>query len=79
MTPNEIQTICALAGFAALACLIRAAYALLHWSSARHLAHLDAHYRAFAMIAQANRQVRRDAELERAVCALEVQWGVRRG
>ncbi|QDI03443.1 hypothetical protein E4A48_06825 [Xanthomonas cerealis pv. cerealis] len=40
---------------------------------------LDADYRAFAMIAQAKRQVRRDAELERAVCALEVQWGVRRG
>ncbi|WP_268748141.1 hypothetical protein [Xanthomonas cerealis] len=40
---------------------------------------LDPEYRAFAMIAQAKRQLRRDAELERAVCALEVQWGVRRG
>ncbi|KWV10717.1 hypothetical protein ISN34_12180 [Xanthomonas translucens pv. translucens] len=52
---------------------------LVAWSRAHRLRRLDSDYRAFAMIAQAKRQVCRDAELERAVCALEVQWGVRRG
>ncbi len=52
---------------------------LVAWSRAQLLRRLDPEYRAFAMIAQAKRQLRRDAELERAVCALEVQWGVRRG
>jgi len=50
---------------------------LVAWSSAQRLRRLDAEYRAFAMIAQAKRQVRRDAELERTVCALEAQWAVR--
>jgi len=55
VTPNDIQAICALAGFAALACLIRAAYALLQWSNARHLAQLDTEYRAFVMVEEAKR------------------------
>jgi hypothetical protein len=49
------------------------------WHRDRRIYRAHAEYRAFVMIAQAKRQVRRDAELERAVCALEVQWGVRRG
>jgi hypothetical protein len=52
---------------------------LVAWSRAQRLRRLDSDYRVFAMIAHAKRQVRRDAELERAVCALEAQWGLGNG
>ncbi|MBB4124873.1 hypothetical protein GGR77_000144 [Xanthomonas translucens] len=62
----------------AIATVLLGVARLVAWSRAQRLRRLDADYRAFAMVAQAKRQVRHDAELERAVCALEAQWGVRR-
>lgn len=63
----------------AIATVALGAVRLVAWSRAQRLRRLDADYRAFVMVAQAKRQVRRDADLERAVCALEAQWGVRNG
>ncbi|QSQ40405.1 hypothetical protein ISN35_15390 [Xanthomonas translucens pv. undulosa] len=63
----------------ALYLIFRAVFAFLRWQERRFADQLEADFRAFVMVEEAKRQFRRDAELERSVCALEVQWGVRRG
>jgi hypothetical protein len=71
---HEIMWLCLAS---ALALVLVGVLRLVAWSRAQRLRRLDAEYRAFVMIAQAKRQARRDAELERAVSALETQWAVR--
>ncbi|MEE7546136.1 hypothetical protein HF319_02940 [Xanthomonas sp. Kuri4-1] len=44
------------------------------WSERRHFARLDAEFRAWAMLAEARYDFVRAVELERGVCALEVEW-----
>ncbi|QSQ54078.1 hypothetical protein ISN36_07815 [Xanthomonas translucens pv. undulosa] len=65
-------------GVLAIYLIFRGLFALLRWEERRFAQQLEADFRAFVMVEEAKRQFRRDAELERAVCALEVQWGVRR-
>ncbi|UNU12609.1 hypothetical protein [Xanthomonas translucens] len=59
---------------AAFMSFVHGVFFIVCWCHAQRLRRLDADYRALAMIAQAKRQVRRDAELERVVSQLEAGW-----